>query len=381
MRAVLYGAAALALATLTSPDTIRTALASAASALVEATPFIFAGVALASVLRRSGAVVAHLGCGCAGGPSARSLPAAAATWLLFGPFVATARYAAAILVTRVLRRVRGEDVCRDAQRAHPLAELRAVLPAALLGGACAQIFAGFDPARLSPVEGAAIGAALGFGAAGCGLGAVALAAALRVHAPAMAAAFLCVAGIVDLRALRVIRAPIRTQHDALAYVLLAAATALIASRNGDALVHPALVLPLWGCALAAVFSAARYRRAQCATARFAPSLMLLGALIGAPPPAYHATETTLTQLFAGERLTFTGVLSCENGTCGLVRYAITCCRADAAPVVVRLSVPPREPAGTWLRATGRIDESHGDLRLVAQSLELIPPPPDPFIYR
>jgi hypothetical protein len=378
---MLYGGAALALATLSSPDTVRTALATTASALVEATPFVFAGVALAYALPRSGAVVAQLGCGCTSGPSARSLPAAAATWLLFGPLVAASRYAAAVLVARVVRRVHAEKDRCGAQRADALAELGGVLPAALIGGACTQLFAGFDPARLSPIEGATIGAALGFGGAGCGLGAVALAGALRVHAPVAAAAFLCVAGIADLRALRPVRLPVRGEHDALAYALLASASAFVAWRHGDALVNPALVLPLWGCAGAALFCAARYRGRHCATARLAPSLMLAGALIGAPPPSYHATETTLTELFAGERLSFTGVLTCEDGTCALVRYAITCCRADAAPVVVRLSAPPRYPRGAWLRADGRIEQAGSELRLAAQSVERIAAPLDPFIYR
>ncbi len=375
---MLYGAAALALAIVSSPDTVRTALATSASALVEATPFVFAGVVLGCVLRRSGNVVAHLGCGCGAGPSARSLPAAAATCLIFGPLVAAARYCAALLVARALRS-RGQ-MAHDDARPVPLAELGAVLPAALMAGACAQLLGGFDAVRLPPLAGAAIGAALGFAAAPCGLGAIALAGALRVHAPVTTAAFLCVAGIVDLRALRS-RSRVQTNHDVLAYALLAAASAIVAWRHGDALVHPALALPLWGCAAAALFCAVRHRRRTCASARIAPGLMLAGALIGAPPPIYHATETTLTELFDGESLSFAGVLTCENGGCALARYAITCCRADAAPVVVRLSAAPRYPLGTWLRATGRIDEVHGDPRLVAQSIERIAPPLDPFIYR
>lgn len=379
VRVILYGAAALAVAITSSPDTVRTALATSASALVEATPFVFAGVALGCVLRRSGSVVAHLGCGCSGGPSARSLPAAAATYLIFGPFVAGARYCAALLVARALR-LRGQTARHDDERPLPLAELGAVLPAALMAGACAQLLGGFDSARLSPITGAAIGAALGFGAAPCGLGAVALAGALRVHAPVTAAAFLCVAGILDLRALRP-RPRIQMDHDVLAYALLAAASAIVAWRHGDALVHPALALPLWVCAAAALFCAARHRRRTCATARVAPGLMLAGALIRAPPPVYHATETTLTELFEGESLSFAGVLTCEHGDCALVRYAITCCRADAAPVVVRLSAAPRYPSGTWLHATGRIDEVRGDPRLVARSIDRIVPPLDPFVYR
>jgi hypothetical protein len=375
---MLYGGAALALAIASSPDAVRTAFATSASALVEAIPFVFAGVALACVLRRGGSIVAHLGCGCGGGPSACSLPAAAATWLMFGPLVAAARYCAALLVARALR-LRSGAAHHD-ERPHPLAELGAVLPAALMAGAAAQLLGNLDAARLSPLARAAIGAVLGFGAAPCGLGAVALAGALRVHAPVTAAAFLCVAGIVDLRALRP-RSHVQTNHDALAYALLAMTSALVAWRHGDALVHPALALPLWGCAAAALFYAARHRRRTCATARIAPGVMLAGALIGAPAPAYHATETTLTDLFPGESLSFAGALTCEHGVCALVRYAITCCRADAVPVVVRLSAAPRYPPGTWLRANGSIEAAHADLRLVAQRLERIAPPADPFVYR
>ena len=375
---MVYGGAALALAIVSSPDAVRTALATSASALVEATPFVFAGVALASVLPRGGGVVAHLGCGCGGGPSARSLPAAAATYLTFGPLVAAVRYCAALLVARALRSRIG--AAHNDPRPHPLAELGAVLPAALMAGAAAQLLGGLDTARLSPPAAAAIGAALGFGAAPCGLGAVALAGALRVHAPVMAAAFLCVAGIVDLRALRP-RSHVQTDHDVLAYALLAAASALVAWRHGDELVHPALALPLWGCAVAALIYAARRRRRTCAPARIAPALMLAGALIGAPAPVYHATETTLTDLFPGESLSFAGVLTCESGACALVRYAITCCRADAAPVVVRLSAAPRYPPGAWLHAIGRIDEARAGLRLVALRVERIAPPTDPFVYK
>jgi hypothetical protein len=381
VRAVLYGGAALAIATLSSPDTIRSALATSASALVEATPFLFAGIALSSLLKGGSRVVAYVGCGCTRGPGARSLPAAAATWLIFGPLVAAARYTAALLVARVLDARTGRRHHKDDEPPHVLAELHGVLPAALMAGAFVQRFAGFDPARLTPIEQGAAGALLGFTAAPCGLGAVALAGALRTHAPAAAVAFLCIAGIFDLRALGLNRSGVAPKHDACAYLLLAAASGVVAWRKGDALVHPALAFALWGCGAAAFLCATRYRFHRCATSRIAPGLMLAGALIGAPPPAYHATETTLTDLFAGERLTFAGRLSCDRGVCALVRYAITCCRADAAPMAVRLDRRPHYPAQTWLRADGRIDGAPDDLRLVAQKLEPISPPADPFIYR
>ena len=82
-----------------------------------------------------------------------------------------------------------------------LGEFATLLPSALLAGAATQVAAAIDPAKLSPLLGAAAGALLGFAAAPCGLGAIAVAGALRAQAPIAAAAFLCVAGIIDLRAL------------------------------------------------------------------------------------------------------------------------------------------------------------------------------------
>lgn len=109
--------------------------------------------------------------------------------------------------------------------------------------------------------------------------------------------------------------------------------------------------------------------------------MLLGSLVGAPPPEYHATETTLTNLFAGEHVTFTGALSRDANASAIVRYAITCCRADAAPVVLRLDRSVPYPAGTWLRVDGTIESAGDNLCLVPQRVARIAAPADPFIYR
>lgn len=378
MRNFLYAAALLALATAFSPQTIRSALAASASALLEATPFLFGSVLLARLLQRHTRILDYLGCGCTGGPSARSLPAGAATWLLFGPFVAIARYTAALLAARVLAPSGTGANHAHHDLPHPLGELAAVLPAALLAGAAMQLAALFDLARLPSIIGVLLGAGLGF-VAPCALGAVAVAAALRVHAPVAAAAFLCVAGIVDLRALgRPRQAP--PQDDALAYVLLATALGIVAYRGGDALVHPAFTPLLACCACASAAAAVVYRRRRRSATRFAPLLMLGGALVGAPPPQYHATETTLTDLFPGEHLSFTGALVRESDASAIVRYAITCCRADAAPIAVRLSRTPPYPAGTWLRAEGTIQNAGADLRLVPQQIERIAAPIDPFVY-
>lgn len=108
---------------------------------------------------------------------------------------------------------------------------------------------------------------------------------------------------------------------------------------------------------------------------------LFGALAGAPAPVYHATETTLADLFAGERLTFTGTLTRDGSASALVRYAITCCRADAAPVVVRLARVLPDPPDTWLVVDGVIVERGRRLQLDPLHVERIAPPADPFVYR
>lgn len=375
MRLFLYAAAALAVVAVSSPDSVRSALAASASALFEATPFAVAGMLLSRIVKRTN-FIEYLGCGCGVGPSARSLPAAAATWLLFGPFVAVARFFAAIAVDAIAQR-RTAAVRESTTLLHQLA---ALFPASILAGAAAETAETLGTHGLSPFLAAALGAALGFTAAPCGLGAVAVAGALRVRAPIAAATFLCVAGIVDLRALRHTAHP-KVGHDAFAYALLGAALAIVALRRGDALVHPAFAIALGCCAAIAIFWAGAYRQARSAAARIPPILMLAGALVGAPPPQYRATETTLTDLFAGESLSFTGVLARNGGHATLARYAITCCRADAAPVAVALDRVPPYAAGTWLRVNGTIENRTGDYRLRAATVVRVAPPADPFIYR
>jgi hypothetical protein len=375
VRNLLYGAAALALASLTSPETTRSAIAASASALFEAIPFLAAGVVLSRVLPGRSSIVDLLGCGCGAGPSARSLPAAAATWMLFGPVVATARFIAALIVARALQR--GSLACAG-RGSHLLGDLAALVPAAILAGVTTQIFARVDLAGLSPTSSATLGAVLGF-IAPCGLGAVTVAAALRTAAPLATATFLCIAGIVDFRTFRR-SAYVAPSHDPLGYALLAAGLTVVAARHGDALVRPAFTAALAPCAAAAVWCTLRYRNRRCGSARLAPAIMLVGALVGAPPPQYYATETTMRDLFAGERLSFTGALVHRAGATAVVRYAIACCRADAAPIAVRLDRAVPYSSGTWLRVDGTIERGNGDLRLAPRRVERVAAPSDPFLY-
>ena len=151
-------------------------------------------------------------------------------------------------------------------------------------------------------------------------------------------------------------------------------------RGGAALVNPKIALALWPCAIAFAFLTLRYRKETYAALRVAPAIMLIGCVLAAPAPIYRATETTLSDAFAGERLDFTGVVVHSGSATALVRYAITCCRADAAPVAVRLD-PPATLQHGWARARGTLVQRADGLRLRADSIEPIATPADPFVYR
>ena len=320
-------------------------------------------------------MVPYLGCGCGAGPSARSLPAAAAACLVFGPIVAGARLAAAIAIDRTFPRA--VSCAHDDDSI--LGQLAAIMPLAVTG-ALAVFFAPMlfstRPSAPQAFAGAALAA---FVMAPCGIGAIGLAAAMRGPLPAAAAGFLCVAGIVDLRTwLR--NAHTGRQHDALSHAIAAIACALVAGRGGAGLVHPKIAMALWACAIACGVLAYRYCSEQNPRLRIAPAIMLAGAVLAAPPPEYHATETSLEAAFAGERIDFTGVITHTGEVTTLVRYAITCCRADATPIVIRLerNVPALHG---WTHARGVLVQTANGLRLRADSMNAIAPPADAFVYR
>jgi hypothetical protein len=261
-----------------------------------------------------------------------------------------------------------------------LAELQLVAPIAAIG-ACAALFVPALTGAHAPRAFAFIaGAAGAFVMAPCALGGVGFAAALRTVTPAAAAGFLSIAGIVDVRAWIRRKTP-EHAHDALAYAMLALACAIVAAHNGGGLLNPKLALALWPCAAAAVYGAYRFRSEGCARLRIAPAIMLAGAFLAAPLPEYHATETTLGGAFAGERVDFTGLLTRTGDAATLVRYAITCCRADAAPIVVRLLIAPPRGLHGWMHARGVMVAQGSGLRLEAACLESVGAPADPFVYR
>lgn len=350
-----------------------TIVVNAAAILLESAPFVLAGaICLRLPFLRLDRFTAYLGCGCEPGPSARSLPAAVAAWLAFGPFVALARLGAAILVDRL----RPHRACTPAADS-ALSRLAAVVPCAFGGAAIGPLLPSVLGAHAPPAILFAFGALAGAAAAPCALGAVALAAVMRGCAPAAAAGFLCVAGIADARAWTRVRAN-ASAHDMLAYALAASACALAAARGG--FVSPKIAIALWPCAAQFGWLAYRYRFSSRAFLRIAPMVMLAGCVLSAPPPRYAATETTLSDAFPGERLDFTGQVTRTGNVVTLVRYAITCCRADAAPIAVRLNSPPTQLSG-WVRARGTVVQRAEGLQLRAESLQAIAAPADPFVYR
>jgi uncharacterized membrane protein YcgQ (UPF0703/DUF1980 family) len=105
--------------------------------------------------------------------------------------------------------------------------------------------------------------------------------------------------------------------------------------------------------------------------------MLAGALMGAPVPSYTAQRTTLADAYVGETLAFRGVA--DPATRTVTRFAITCCRADAVPVSVRLEGPLRLRG--WVEARGTLVEDSSGLALRATSIRPVAAPSDPFTYR
>jgi hypothetical protein len=355
-----------------APHDIMTVSAAAVSVLLESLPFIVMATILTAVVGRyAHALIAYTGCGCGAGPSARSIPAAIATSALFGAPIAVGRVLLATLVART------HEHHENGHRG-VLGELVTLAPSALLAALTMRIAPILPLHGLHPLLLWCAGALLGLCASPCALGGVALAAALHANAPAAALGVLCTAGIVP--GIRIPHVP-ASAHDSFAYLLFALACALTAMHHGGTLVHPRMTIPLALCAIYCVALAWRYRAHGACATRWIAAAAIAVVIIGAPAPAYRATETTLADAFPGEHVDFTGVAVSDRGHSVLVRYAITCCRADAAPVALALDRDVARYDGRWLRARGTIENSGGALRLHVAELAMIAPPTDPFVYR
>jgi hypothetical protein len=354
-------AALVALAAL-FPTQLRAVCACAAAIMLEALPLLIAAACAVKLLgARGGWLAGFLGCGCGARGSARSIPAAILTLAAFGPFVALARVFAGTLAAT-------GDHSHEIDSA---AELMRLLPAAIFAGVIAVCVPHAWIAALAPCAAFIAGAALGICASPCAIGGVALAASLKAASPAAAYGVLCTAGIIDVWS--IIPRSSRAPGDAPTYGVLALTCAIAAAMHGAMLVHPRWTLPLAAAALACAVQmrsgTPRNRGLQIVAAA-----LCVATIIGAPVPPPQSNVTTLADAYAGERLSFTGVARERS----LTRYAITCCRADAQPMILTIDRAPQP--GSWYRASGTLEVYRGLLRMRVERLVPVAPPTDPFVY-
>jgi len=369
----MYVAGALAFAAL-DPPRVENVLASTAGIILECLPYLCASALFAPLLRtRAKTLLAYAGCGCGAGPSARSIPAAIAVAWLFSPWIAIARLITASLVAR-----RGVEP----EHSHDislLSELVSLAPSALLAALAGTLAPDLHVSTLPLLIQILCGCVLGVLASSCALGGVALAASLHTSAPAAGFAVLATAGVVDVR--RWLPRFHIDCDDALGYVFVGCACALAAFEGGARLVNPKLSPALFACVPFCAVAAWRGRGSRGTLALAVATALAVVVVIGAPVPDYRATETTLTDAFAGESVDFTGQYVHDKHDAAVERYAITCCRADASPVVLALTLPLHERDGTWVRVTGTLAQSSDELKLRVREIQTIAPPRDPFIYR
>ena len=293
--------------------------------------------------------------------------------LTFGAPIAFARFVVAFISARTFSRRPG-----DADTS-VLSEITAVLPCAIGSGVLAAAFENTTHPQLGAFAGVILGLTLGFFAP-CTLGAIALAATTRHFSMTATIAILAVSGICDLRTFLPAH-PTHQRHDTFAYAVGAAACASLAYADGGTLLNPRFTIALWLSSAALAALAWHHRAKRNATLRWAPMLMTAGVLLSHASPAYNVTETTLNDAAAGDALTFRGVLARHGPEDALVRYAITCCRADAQPIVVRLEHAIGERTGQWLEARGTLVEKPAGLALRIRTYRKLDAPADPFLYR
>lgn len=409
------------------PEVLHTALAAAAGTLFEAAPFL-----LASELapRRVRALLPLAGCGCRGRlPGAVSLAATALCWLAFGPTVALARLAAGLALvafSACARRERGSSMGDRSVEAASAAmgtstpttfeahgdaveELLVLAPAAAIAVTASGLLAAAAPGLMAEPLGAPVAfvAGLALGAsAPCATAGVAIAAALAPHLAPAAAGVLLTSGLVrtPLPSLRGRHTPPDTDGrsagtsvavSVAVRLALAAALATLVQRGAGGFVNPRLlpliaagvVLALWGAGRRVVANARpqRPRIERGGRKRFAaalvPTIMLAALVSGSPIPVGIASATQLADAYPGARLSFVGPVHRSGATSVLERYQITCCRADASPVVVRLTSRLRVTDGTWVAASGVLEPSERGLELRVEHWHSRAAPRDPFLYR
>ncbi|MEO6990080.1 MAG: hypothetical protein ABI346_02160 [Candidatus Baltobacteraceae bacterium] len=377
-----------------APAMLHATLAGAAAILFEATPFVLLSALLERAISRRGRsssevgcrpgtprwvalAVAAAGCGCSGRLGGTlSLPAFGLCWLTFGPLAACARLGAGLALAAAMSR-KLAAACESAP--DPLEELHRLLPSAVAGALLSAWLVGGPAIGLSPVLALLFGALSGL-LTPCSTGAVALAAAVRTAQPLAAVGLLVASTLPRFGATSTLpRGPLGCR---VAYGALAVASAWLVTRSGAGFVHPRLVpLVALGAALALACALPASGTRFAGRSVAAPALLLVALVFGSPAPSSVANETTLEGAFPGERVAFEGFAQRRAGATVLVRYAITCCRADAAPVALRLDRTLPVAAGSWISARGTLRRAALGLVLHPDAVESMPPPADPFVYR
>ncbi|GAC1312512.1 MAG: hypothetical protein NVSMB21_23130 [Vulcanimicrobiaceae bacterium] len=373
------------------PSALRASvLAATAGTLFEATPFVLAAAALPR--GRFGRAFAFLGCGCAtAGPGALALPAIALCWLAFGPVVAIARAAAGLFLARVVPR---PDRDADAEP-DPLCELARLAPAAAVAGVLAEALHAALPPGAVPSSGAialgiVCGALLG-ACAPCAAGAIAIAAAVRDVSPSASTTILATAGIVPSLCfgfgdrLGSDRSGGERAVTRAAFVLLALACGGLALQGPSGFINPRFVPALVAATALALLCAVRAPVSRARAPAIVPLVLVAALVVGSPLPQRAPLVTTLDDPYPGARLRFRGSLvpSGPGATTGetLVRYTITCCRADAQAQTVRLDRAVAGRPGAWYEADGTLALRDGAYRLNVTKIRSIAAPADPFAYR
>jgi len=316
-------------------------------------------------------MAALAGCGCGTLPGALSLPAAGLTAYAFGPIVALARFAAGCAVALRLRRH------LEAHEAEPLAVLAGLVPYAFGGSLFAELLRTIPQTIAgSAVAGLVVGM-LGGLLSPCALGAIAVAASLRHSAPWVAGGLLVTAGLAPPV---VLGSPAILYADArLCYGLLVIAGAGLLALGGGGLVHPRLSAPVFAASLVGLVVAVRGAKRRAPL--LAPLLAAAALVLGSPLPHYGLAETTSADAFAGQPVRFMGVIERRAGATLLVRFAITCCRADATAVALRLDRPVPLRDGDWATVEGVFRSSAQGLVVHVNRLVSSRAPRDLFLYR
>ena len=104
------------------------------------------------------------------------------------------------------------------------------------------------------------------------------------------------------------------------------------------------------------------------------------------PEIEYASESSeyaaINGITDGYEVTLTGFVTHPDGMPGdfaLTRFAIFCCAADVVPHSVPVDASRDYPNDKWLSLTGTLEEREGTFVVVADSIEEVPEPDDPYI--